>query len=264
MTLFSTINSISLNSLSKVTKAESQAKGGAVDAGKLAGTCMKALMDSVPPSFCYKRGADAGVIPTGCPAGYFRSLALCYQYCGQNYRHVLGICWQDCPSGYADHGMSCFKNLFSWFFKHSYIPGSITNFSDRVPCPTGMYRSGALCYRNCENIGMFNCGIGACVSEPGVCGITIATMVIEVLQGLADAITTIVSLGTSSAAKSVLKGGIQKAGKAAMKAALNSVKKAFTSKFVDILLEKAKKAVIEKAKDIIKSYVTELAVKTIF
>jgi len=110
---------------------------------------------------------------------------------------------------------------------------------------------------------MFNCGIGACVSEPGVCGITIATMVIEVLQGLADAITTIVSLGSSVGAKSLLKGGIKKAGQAAMKAALNSVKKTFTGQFKDIILQKAKDAIKDKAKDIIQGHITELTVKTV-
>jgi len=266
------MNSISLNSLSKLAKTETQTglvaktetkTGGAVDAGKLAGTCMKALMDNIPPTFCYKRGADFGVIPTGCPPGYFRSLALCYEHCGNNYTHILGICYQPCPAGYINHGLTCFRNLFSWFFKHSYIPSSITNFSDRVPCPTGMYRGGALCYRNCENIGMFNCGIGACVSEPGTCGITIATMVIEVLQGLADAITTIVSLGSSIGAKSVLKSGIKKAGQAAMKAALNSVKKTLTGQFKDIILQKAKNAIKDQFKDIVKGHVTELTVKTV-
>ena len=85
--------------------------------------CMSAFMGAFPPDFCWKKGADFGVIPTGCPAGYFRSLALCYEHCAPGYRHVLGVRWADCGSGYADHGLSCFKHIFSWYFKHSYIPG---------------------------------------------------------------------------------------------------------------------------------------------
>jgi hypothetical protein len=102
------------------------------------------------------------VIPTDCPAGYYRSLALCYEYCAPGYYVVLGVCWAHCGSGYADHGATCFHNLFNWYFKPTYIPGSLPNWDGRVPCPSGMYRAGALCYRDCGNIGMVNCGIGAC------------------------------------------------------------------------------------------------------
>jgi len=264
---FSTnINSISLtkNSIMKnLKKSESEDVGSAIDAGKMAGTCMKSLMDSIPPEFCWKKGADFGVIPTGCPSGYFRSLALCYQYCNPGYRHVLGICWADCSGGYTDHGLTCFKSLFSWYFKHSYIPGSLTNFSDRIPCPEGMYRGGALCYRNCENIGMANCGIGACASDSATCGSSIATMVVDVLQGLADAITTIASFGAASGAKALLKGGLKKLGKAALKKGMDSMKKVFTSKFKDVILEKAKISIKSKAKEIITGKLTELAIVNI-
>jgi len=47
-----------------------------ITAGKLANTCVKAFYDSIPPSICWKRGGDVGIIPTGCPAGYFRHLSL--------------------------------------------------------------------------------------------------------------------------------------------------------------------------------------------
>lgn len=120
------------------------------------------------------------MIPTDCPSGYFRSLALCYENCRTGYYHVLGVCWARCAAGYTDHGATCFKNLFNFYFKSTYIPGSLTNFDSRVPCPKGMYRQGALCYRNCNNIGMENCGIGACSSSSDVCASSIAKMVLDV------------------------------------------------------------------------------------
>jgi len=58
---------------------------------------MKGITANIPPSFCYKRGADAGSIPNGCPPGYFRSVALCYKRCevreGIRYYHWGGTCW---------------------------------------------------------------------------------------------------------------------------------------------------------------------------
>ena len=254
--LCSHISSISI-------KNRQDTAGTAVDSGKMAGTCLKALMDNVPPEFCWKKGADVGVIPTGCPDGYFRSLALCYQHCSSGYRHVLGICWADCGGGYADHGLTCYKGFFNWYFKHSYIPKSLTNFSDKVPCPKGMYRQGALCYRNCNNIGLVNCGIGACSSSSESCGSAIAKMVVDTLSGIADGIMTIVSAGGAKGIKSAIKGAASKLGKAGLKAAVNSIKKIFTSSFRDIILEKAKRAVINTSKDLIKGKLTEFAVTEI-
>jgi len=103
------------------------------DGGKIAAACMKALMSNIPPSFCWKH-ADFGTIPTLCPPGMFRSLALCFDYCIEGYTHVLGVCW---------------KGI------HSYIPHSVTNFS--AVCEDGKYLMGALCYRDCKTHNMVNC-----------------------------------------------------------------------------------------------------------
>ncbi len=85
--------------------------------GFIAKFCMNAIMESVLPAFCWKSGGDVGTVPMGCPAGMFRFLA--YEKGVENYNFVLGVCW----SGWR-----------------SYIPHSITNFSDQVACPQGLYR----------------------------------------------------------------------------------------------------------------------------
>lgn len=54
---------------------------------------MSALMSNIPPEFCWKKGGDAGKIPTGCPDGYHRSLALCYKDCKDDMKFVAGVCW---------------------------------------------------------------------------------------------------------------------------------------------------------------------------
>jgi hypothetical protein len=161
----------------------------------------------------------------------------------------LGVCWQDCPSGYTDHGLSCFKSLFSWFFKHSYIPGSLTNFSDKIPCPPGMYRSGALCYRDCNNIGLQNCGIGACATDGLTCGTKIAGMVKGVFEGIATAVSTVATLGGATAVKSGIKTGFKALGKAALNAVKNRMKKFFTTELKKTIYNKAKEMLKNTAKD---------------
>lgn len=138
-------------------------KNEILEEGKeLFGVCANAIMNSLPPLWCWKKGGDAGTIPTDCPEGWFRSLALCYKNCEEDYKFIAGVCYKNCEEGYKDHGLSCFKDIFHWYFKKSYIPESMTNFDKRVPCPGDMYHSGALCYRDCNILGLDNCGIGAC------------------------------------------------------------------------------------------------------
>ncbi len=82
-----------------------------VKSGHMAQECIKAVMETMNPDFCWKKGGDAGKLPYGCPEGMFRSGALCFDNCRRNYQHVAGVCWD------------------GW---SSYVPGSITNFSDRA------------------------------------------------------------------------------------------------------------------------------------
>jgi len=63
---------------------------------------MQGLAESLPPGFCWKKGGDAGIIPTECPSGYFRSVALCYENCPSGWYFFLGVCYQGCGEGYTD------------------------------------------------------------------------------------------------------------------------------------------------------------------
>ena len=250
---------ISMNIYSITTKSNlsSNSKGG-LDTGKLQSICLKGLTDNMPPDFCWKKGADVGVIPTACPAGWFRFLALCYQNCRSGYNFVIGVCWGGCEAGYANHPASCYKNLFRWYFKHSYIPSSMTNFDSRVPCPAGMYRGAALCYRDCNKIGLLNCGIGACSGSSAKCAETILNMVRDVFTGIASAVSFVGSFGASSAAtmgaKAAIKTGVKALGKAGLKSALNTVKKAIKGQFKDLIIGKAK----EYAKGVLKDKAKEI------
>jgi hypothetical protein len=193
-----------------------------IEGTAMAGTCVSSFLSVIPSTFCYKRGGDFGKIPTGCPSGYFRSLALCYEECRDNKIFVAGVCWEQCDSGFTDIGAVCLK--FDWFqtklyFKSSYIPSSLTNFDDRVPCEKGSYKWGALCYRDCNNIFLENCGIGACAANAASCAAGIIKTVIDVTMGAVQFAAFIASFGASSAAE----GGFAE-GKSALKLAFDRVK----------------------------------------
>lgn len=244
--LFSFISSIRIE----------QPKGNSVSAADVKGyasDCLEGLVGAMPPGFCWKKGGDSGTIPTDCPKGYFRSLALCYQYCSPGWTHILGICYQGCGAGYSDHGLTCYKNFFKWYFKPSYIPAKLTNFSPEVPCPGNMYRFGAMCYRDCNLIGMENCGQGACVAEGSSCALKIAEMTVSIFEGVATAVSTIVTLGASAPAKSaskiVIKTAIKALKQGAIDAAKAAVKAALKGRLKDALIRRAKARIIALTKD---------------
>lgn len=131
------------------------------------------MVSFIPPAFCWISD-NAGVIPTGCPSGYHRSAALCYEDCNSGEKFVGGVCWSTCGSGWTDTGALCSKcgktKKFPYFkcstnAKKSHIPKSLTNFDSRIPCRDNYYKSGALCYKDCSTLLMVNCGIGGCANS---------------------------------------------------------------------------------------------------
>ena len=200
---------LQLSTATGVTKAQ---------AANYTSACLKGVMVSIPPSFCAKR-QDFGIVPTGCPPGWFRSGPLCYEFCRPGYTHVLGVCWQSCPSGYDDKGLFClkwdsFKSDTIW--KDSYFPGSISNFDSRIPCPFEHYKFGAFCYRDCSKAGLVNCGVLGCASSEDTCKMGITTMAIDFVLSLTQAVSFVLTFGSSSAAV---------AGFAAARAAFASINK---------------------------------------
>ena len=85
----------------------------------------------------------------------------------------------------------------------SYIPDSKTNFE--IECPNGEYLSGALCYRDCNKIGLSNCGIGACAGGSDYCATSIAMMAIDFAFALFEGVTFLLTFGTSSSLSSSFK-----------------------------------------------------------
>lgn len=257
--LLSMISSIRIEQ-PKVTVDKETVKGYASD-------CLSGLISAMPPGFCWKKGGDLGTIPTDCPKGYFRSLALCYQQCNPGWSFIAGVCYQGCGAGYRDDGLSCYRSLFDFYFKPAYIPASLTNFAPEIPCPGNMYRFGALCYRDCNLIGMQNCGMGACIAEGASCALKIGEMAIAVVEGVATGINTIVTLGAGAPARTAGKAAAKAALKALSREGLEAAKKAVShalkGKFKEILIQKAKNKVIASVKDKIKSNAQSTAIMTI-
>jgi hypothetical protein len=222
----------------------------------LANICVTSLTESLSPPFCWKKGADVGVIPTGCPKGYFRYLALCFQNCepGTSFDGGL-LCIGGCPGGYRTDPLTCYR----WWTpsivgRRTYAPHSITNFE--APCQEGYYRGGALCYRDCSQLGMVNCGIGMCAADSETCASGITSMVVDTITGLGKAVGFVMSFGASSAASEGLT-----AAKTALKTASSAIKKA--SKSATTVLKriatdpKARKKLLDKAKEKVKEKIKE-------
>jgi len=167
----------------------------------IASTCLNAVFASVPPTFCWKANADVGVIPTGCPAGWFRILALCMQNCPAGWSFDgASLCLQDCPGGYTWMALTCYQWwLPNTISRNPYFTASMTNFDSRIPCPAGMYKGGALCYRDCGILGLVNCGPGACSATGAACASSLINMGVAVISAIVQSVTLVLSFGTEAA-----------------------------------------------------------------
>ena len=224
-----------------------------IEGQNIVNACTTALMEVIPPIFCWKKGGDAGVIPTGCPPGFHRYGLMCYENCKSGYKDIGISCKERCKSGYKDIGLMCSKSLFKFYFVKLYFPKSYNNCQSQVPCPAGRYKSGCLCYKDCNSIGLENCGIGACAVDSQTCTQSILSLITDVFKGIIDFITLIVSFGTSSgitAAKNSVRTGLNKAGQKSIQVFANSVGHIFKDKFKEVIKSNAKRA----AKNIFKSF----------
>lgn len=220
-----------------------------VDKGAaIAGSCVKGFMATIPPDWCWKK-PDFGTIPTGCPSGYHRWGAECFKHCNPGYYWVAGgTCWSHCGGGWKDIGACCVGSWFRFKCKHHYWTHRITNFDSRVPCPSGKYKSGALCYRDCSKVFLENCGIGACASSAASCVAGIVTMVIDILVSVVQLVTFICSFGTSSAGAQVGFAGLKSAAKSALKQGMNKAKEGLKVMTRVATNTAMRKAFVEQAK----------------
>lgn len=92
-------------------------------------------------------GRGVGKVP-GCSSSEERDAGLCYKNCREGYNGVGPVCWGACKDGYKNHPASCYKHIFSWYFKKSYGRGV-----GRVgnSCKSDSEKQAGLCYKKCSN-----------------------------------------------------------------------------------------------------------------
>ena len=196
---------------------------------EMVNTCTNALMQSIPPMWCWKHVKDKSMSPRHCPSGYSRTNNACLKNCNIGYSMIGGVCYKGGDK----------KN------KDKYVPDKISNSDSRVKCPINTYKDGAKCYADCNVIGMENCGKAACSLDRSACVNTIIEMVRDVIQGIIEFVSFCVSLGSSSgvkAAKTGLNKGLKLVSNKGIETALKGIKKAFASKFKETIKSKAKQA----------------------
>lgn len=215
--------------------------------------------------FCWKStyGRGVGVIPTGCGSKE-NSNGLCYDYCAQNYSGNGPLCLENCRGGYTNHPLSCYKNLFNWYFKGSYgrgagtIPTSCD--SDRendaglcyVRCGDTFYGVGPVCWKRCSGSTSTECG-AACASDTNACVSKIFEQIVSVLQVAENVVEIVATAGGAAAVKASVKVAMQTLFKTAQKAiAKGATKEAFIKLMKSVAL-KAGKQFSEAAAD--KAYV---------
>jgi len=159
---------------------------------------LSVVLDSLPVAFCWKphsAGLDWGTPPNGCKGdNWHKHEQMCYKDCRSGYAvdPVAGACWQACGKGYTNHGLTCFKKLWDWYWKTTYVTDQATMFSSRASCPANKFKVGALCYEDCSKIStenvafsnLVNCGTGACSYAEDACHGELVDMALETAKGI--------------------------------------------------------------------------------
>lgn len=197
--------------------------------------CTEGFVAAVPPSFCYKTNKDDGK-DAYCSSGYSpRTIVfvdICVQNCRAGYSNgkvIASNCYQNCRPGFSDLLLSCFKNIFNWYFKSSYSVDTYTLYDSRAICDWGFYKSAKYCYRDCAQKSMLNCRTDICTISSQACTDGLKNIAKDFFLGLGKFFLNIFTFGISgfiinNYKRSQMTDAVNKAGKAAMLVAYNNVK----------------------------------------
>lgn len=106
-------------------------------------------------------GRGVGTPQDGCSGGKVNDGGLCYTPCPADHDGFATRCIQDCAPGYSDHGLTCFREIFDWYWKGGFdrgvgeLPSGCTGgkvLNDGLcydPCRTGWSGGGPVCYSPC-------------------------------------------------------------------------------------------------------------------
>lgn len=200
--------------------------------------------------FCWKNsyGRGVGTVPRSCDYREELDAGLCYKQCNYGYYSVGPVCWHKCKPGYDDHGASCFKNLFSWYFKGSYgrgagtVPTSCAEDEEYdaglcyTKCKSGYYGVGPVCWRRCQGEASVDCG-AACATNPGTCASNIFGLFKSLFDVFLNISETILTFGSAHIIKTSIELSVKATFTVAQKlakegASKEAIKKAITDSSV--------------------------------
>lgn len=167
-----------------------------IDVAKYSNICLRALMTSLNPNVCVKDDDEAKGYPVikVCPSGSTEEKGLCWTPCVSGYKLERGLCIEDCGNATLERGDCCIRS-------GKLIPRK-SYFADTVPyesttsCKEGYYKSNGMCYRDCEALGMHNCGTEICTDKPETCTSTLKNTIGVVSENLHKALEAIANCKT--------------------------------------------------------------------
>lgn len=234
---------------------------------QLSQQCTISFIASIPPSFCYKKDSEDGVLAK-CPNSYSLQRILFVDRCVPNdcksgYKKgtvFSTTCFQVCPSGYANHPLSCYKNLFRWFFKSTYDLPTFPLDDPRAYCDYGFYKNEKYCYKDCGLKNMINCRTDICAITYSACSEGLKNMVKDFFLGLGKIFLNIFTFGISGIIisnhnKGRMTDAVNNAGKAAMLTAWNNVKDWMKSVPKETLVNQMAEDTLSKVTAVDKPYV---------
>jgi hypothetical protein len=146
---------------------------------KVMKACVTAFLNNVNPTICWKDEQNLGNLNIKCPNNYKTFGSSCLAKCKSGYDFFGGLCWKVCEiekkltecGSFCSKSSSCLKSN-ELVIKDFYVPEFLTPNNNLLNCSEGYYKSGLLCYKQCEQIGMVNCDLGTCATSHSMCNKT--------------------------------------------------------------------------------------------
>jgi hypothetical protein len=128
------------------------------------------FLSSLPPAYCWKNmPLEEASFQVTCKDSWDRYASICYQKCPIGYTNKGGVCFKDCE-GKTDCTFFCSNSencrSLTDLESKTYFPVEI----DIYPiCKESYQRSGSICTRDCNYLGLENCDLHICSSSPNMC-----------------------------------------------------------------------------------------------
>jgi hypothetical protein len=139
------------------------------------------LFGIMKPAVCWKEKLTNGMPHKGLdnikkkemifPGAYLNDCS------SKDFYSIYSLCQKKCPPNYYScGGVICSTDQYCKNpEKFITVEISLREYTDisnpEIGCKKGFYKKGVICYEECANLGMYNCGIGKCASSKEMCEI---------------------------------------------------------------------------------------------